>query len=38
MAGKANRSLRSNQALFGFLKRHTPDFVIKLYLRLMKDS
>lgn len=37
MLGGANRSLHSNQALLGFLKRHAPDFVIKLYRRLTED-
>jgi hypothetical protein len=34
---RVNRWLRSNKALFGFIKRHSPEFVIKLYIKLIRD-
>jgi glycosyltransferase involved in cell wall biosynthesis len=34
MVKRVNRWLRSNKALFGFIKRYSPEFVVKLYLKL----
>jgi glycosyltransferase involved in cell wall biosynthesis len=34
MVKRVDRGLRSNKALFGLIKRYSPEFVVKLYLKL----
>jgi hypothetical protein len=34
MVKRVIEGLRSNKALFGFIKRYSPEFVVKLYLKL----